>query len=215
MAPYLDRFKSIWKPDGPVTSKDQTLITHKTFIFCSHCVFVNLNLSSWTLLCAIFCVFTSVPGVCVCMCSDSEMEIEAEHYTNGVIEGSSARIMNGTYKHEEILQPDDNSIGNGVTGTCRNSTHSHTHTQAHTHRQMGMIVHATYTYIHLHRLYMLLLETYKQYQTLFFLMLHFYIFCCLLLFCLFPHIFFTLSLQHDVCTLTTCARVFVASRWGL
>ncbi|XP_077452311.1 ran-binding protein 10 [Stigmatopora argus] len=48
--------------------------------------------------------------------SDSEMEIEAEHYTNGVVEGSSARIMNGTYKHEEILQPDDNSIGNGVTG---------------------------------------------------------------------------------------------------
>ncbi|XP_034443749.1 ran-binding protein 10 isoform X3 [Hippoglossus hippoglossus] len=47
--------------------------------------------------------------------SDSEMEIEAEHYTNGVVEGSSARIMNGTYKHEEILQPDDNSIGNGVT----------------------------------------------------------------------------------------------------
>lgn len=45
------------------------------------------------------------------------MEIEAEHYTNGVVEGSSARIMNGTYKHEEILQPDDNSIGNGVTGT--------------------------------------------------------------------------------------------------
>uniref|UniRef100_A0A4W6E1L1 RAN binding protein 10 n=1 Tax=Lates calcarifer TaxID=8187 RepID=A0A4W6E1L1_LATCA len=45
--------------------------------------------------------------------SDSEMEIEAEHYTNGVAEGSSARIMNGTYKHEEILQPDDNSIGNG------------------------------------------------------------------------------------------------------
>jgi len=44
------------------------------------------------------------------------MEIEAEHYTNGVVESSSARIMNGTYKHEEILQPDDNSIGNGVTG---------------------------------------------------------------------------------------------------
>ncbi|XP_024137597.1 ran-binding protein 10 [Oryzias melastigma] len=46
--------------------------------------------------------------------SDSEMEIEAEHYTNGIVDGSSARIMNGTYKHEEILQPDDNSIGNGV-----------------------------------------------------------------------------------------------------
>ncbi|XP_019960456.1 ran-binding protein 10 isoform X3 [Paralichthys olivaceus] len=54
--------------------------------------------------------------------SDSEMEIEAEHYTNGVVEGSSARIMNGTYKHEEILQPDDNSIGNGVTAdeSCSN-----------------------------------------------------------------------------------------------
>uniref|UniRef100_A0A8D0DFA2 RAN binding protein 10 n=1 Tax=Sander lucioperca TaxID=283035 RepID=A0A8D0DFA2_SANLU len=47
--------------------------------------------------------------------SDSEMEIEAEHYTNGVVEGSSARIMNGTYKHEEILQPDDNSIDEGCT----------------------------------------------------------------------------------------------------
>lgn len=56
----------------------------------------------------------------VCVCSDSEMEIEAEHYTNGLVEASSTRIMNGTYKHEEILQPDDNSIGNGVTGT-----HSH------------------------------------------------------------------------------------------
>ncbi|KAL6107256.1 ranbp10 [Pungitius sinensis] len=53
--------------------------------------------------------------------SDSEMEVEAEHYTNGVVEGSSARIMNGTYKHEEILQPDDNSIGNGVTDeSCSN-----------------------------------------------------------------------------------------------
>lgn len=47
--------------------------------------------------------------------SDSEMEIEGEHYHNGVAEGSTARIMNGTYKHEEILQPDDNSIGNGIT----------------------------------------------------------------------------------------------------
>lgn len=52
------------------------------------------------------------------------MEIEAEHYTNGVVEGSSARIMNGTYKHEEILQTDDNSIGNGVAGT---NTHTHTY----------------------------------------------------------------------------------------
>ncbi|XP_075998156.1 ran-binding protein 10 isoform X4 [Genypterus blacodes] len=47
--------------------------------------------------------------------SDSEMEIEAEHYSNGVTEGSSARIMNGTYKHEEILQQDDNSLANVVT----------------------------------------------------------------------------------------------------
>uniref|UniRef100_A0A671M2Z5 Ran-binding protein 10-like n=1 Tax=Sinocyclocheilus anshuiensis TaxID=1608454 RepID=A0A671M2Z5_9TELE len=48
--------------------------------------------------------------------SDSEMEIEAEHYSNGVTE-SSTRIMNGTYKHQEILQADDNSVGNGVAGT--------------------------------------------------------------------------------------------------
>uniref|UniRef100_A0A673HEZ0 Ran-binding protein 10 n=1 Tax=Sinocyclocheilus rhinocerous TaxID=307959 RepID=A0A673HEZ0_9TELE len=41
--------------------------------------------------------------------SDSEMEIEAEHYSNGVTE-SSTRIMNGTYKHQEILQADDNSV---------------------------------------------------------------------------------------------------------
>ncbi|XP_029008762.1 ran-binding protein 10 [Betta splendens] len=52
--------------------------------------------------------------------SDSEMEIEAEHYTNGVVESSSARIMNGTYKHEEILQPDDNSISNGFADDCSN-----------------------------------------------------------------------------------------------
>uniref|UniRef100_A0A673J1M4 Ran-binding protein 10-like n=1 Tax=Sinocyclocheilus rhinocerous TaxID=307959 RepID=A0A673J1M4_9TELE len=45
--------------------------------------------------------------------SDSEMEIEAEHYSNGVTE-SSTRIMNGTYKHQEILQADDSSVGNGV-----------------------------------------------------------------------------------------------------
>ncbi|XP_032436301.1 ran-binding protein 10 [Xiphophorus hellerii] len=54
--------------------------------------------------------------------SDSEMEIEAEHYTNGVVDGSSARIMNGTYRHEEILQPDDNSICNGVTDEGRRSS---------------------------------------------------------------------------------------------
>lgn len=41
------------------------------------------------------------------------MEIEAEHYSNGVTE-SSTRIMNGTYKHQEILQADENSVGNGV-----------------------------------------------------------------------------------------------------
>lgn len=64
----------------------------------------------------------------MCVFSDSEMEVEAEHYTNGVVEGSSARIMNGTYKHEEILQPDDNSIGNGVTGKF---SHTHTHTHLH------------------------------------------------------------------------------------
>ncbi|CAK6973213.1 ran-binding protein 10 isoform X2 [Scomber scombrus] len=54
--------------------------------------------------------------------SDSEMDIETEHYTNGVVESSSARIMNGTYKHEEILQPDDNSIGNGVTDEGYNNS---------------------------------------------------------------------------------------------
>uniref|UniRef100_A0A8C9TZW0 RAN binding protein 10 n=1 Tax=Scleropages formosus TaxID=113540 RepID=A0A8C9TZW0_SCLFO len=42
--------------------------------------------------------------------ADSEMEIEAEHYTNGVADSSSARIMNGTYKHEEILQTDNHSL---------------------------------------------------------------------------------------------------------
>uniref|UniRef100_A0A8C7CJ48 RAN binding protein 10 n=1 Tax=Oncorhynchus kisutch TaxID=8019 RepID=A0A8C7CJ48_ONCKI len=46
--------------------------------------------------------------------SDSEMEIEAEHYTNGVAENSSTRIMNGTYKHQEILQAEDGSLDNGV-----------------------------------------------------------------------------------------------------
>lgn len=45
------------------------------------------------------------------------MEIEAEHYSNGVAENSSTRIMNGTYKHQEIMQGDDNSVGNGVAGT--------------------------------------------------------------------------------------------------
>lgn len=45
------------------------------------------------------------------------MEIEAEHYSNGVPENSSTRIMNGTYKQQEIMQGDDNSVGNGVAGT--------------------------------------------------------------------------------------------------
>lgn len=54
--------------------------------------------------------------------SDSEMEIEAEHYTNGVVvDGLSARIMNGTYRHGEILQPDDNSICNGLTDKGRSN----------------------------------------------------------------------------------------------
>ncbi|XP_048173085.1 ran-binding protein 10 isoform X3 [Corvus hawaiiensis] len=42
--------------------------------------------------------------------SDSEMEMEADHYPNGVLENSSTRIMNGTYKHEEILQTDESSM---------------------------------------------------------------------------------------------------------
>ncbi|ETE61807.1 Ran-binding protein 10, partial [Ophiophagus hannah] len=42
---------------------------------------------------------------------DSEMEMEAEHYPNGILENSATRIMNGTYKHEEILQTDDSSMG--------------------------------------------------------------------------------------------------------
>uniref|UniRef100_A0A8C4YX40 RAN binding protein 10 n=1 Tax=Gadus morhua TaxID=8049 RepID=A0A8C4YX40_GADMO len=44
---------------------------------------------------------------------DSEMEIESEHYSNGVAERSSAaaaaRVMNGTYKHQEVLQTDTSS----------------------------------------------------------------------------------------------------------
>ncbi|XP_065516996.1 ran-binding protein 10-like [Lathamus discolor] len=42
--------------------------------------------------------------------SDSEMEMEAEHYSNRDPERSSTRIMNGTYKHEEILQADESSM---------------------------------------------------------------------------------------------------------
>ncbi|XP_074058327.1 ran-binding protein 10 isoform X1 [Macrotis lagotis] len=45
--------------------------------------------------------------------SDSEMEMEAEHYPNGVVENSSTRIMNGAYKHEEILQTDESSMEDG------------------------------------------------------------------------------------------------------
>lgn len=60
--------------------------------------------------------------VCVFVHSDSEMEIEAEHYSNGVAENSSTRIVNGTYKHQEIMQGDDNSVGNGVTGTDKYQT---------------------------------------------------------------------------------------------
>uniref|UniRef100_A0A672S833 Ran-binding protein 10-like n=1 Tax=Sinocyclocheilus grahami TaxID=75366 RepID=A0A672S833_SINGR len=52
---------------------------------------------------------SAVDCVFLCVDSDSEMEIEAEHYSNGVTE-SSTRIMNGTYKHQEILQADDNSV---------------------------------------------------------------------------------------------------------
>lgn len=50
--------------------------------------------------------------------------MEAEHYPNGVLENSSTRIMNGTYKHEEILQTDESSMGRaseagGVKGNKR------------------------------------------------------------------------------------------------
>uniref|UniRef100_A0A8C9T7X3 RAN binding protein 10 n=1 Tax=Scleropages formosus TaxID=113540 RepID=A0A8C9T7X3_SCLFO len=50
--------------------------------------------------------------------SDSEMEIEAEHYTNGVADSSSARIMNGTYKHEEILQTDNHNESDQPRQLC-------------------------------------------------------------------------------------------------
>ncbi|XP_059916885.1 ran-binding protein 10 [Gadus macrocephalus] len=51
--------------------------------------------------------------------SDSEMEIESEHYSNGVAERSSAaaaaaRVMNGTYKHQEVLQTDTSSSSSRV-----------------------------------------------------------------------------------------------------
>lgn len=54
----------------------------------------------------------------MCVCSDSEMEMEAEHYSNGVVEGCSTQVMNGSYNHEEMLQQDDLSIGNGIKGTA-------------------------------------------------------------------------------------------------
>lgn len=38
------------------------------------------------------------------------MEIEGEVYANGVLDNTSTRIMNGTYKHEEILQNDESSM---------------------------------------------------------------------------------------------------------
>uniref|UniRef100_A0A3B5AN88 RAN binding protein 10 n=1 Tax=Stegastes partitus TaxID=144197 RepID=A0A3B5AN88_9TELE len=71
----------------------------------------DLSKHNWCHLVNIYLKF-KIPELLLCFVnSDSEMEIEAEHYTNGVVEGSSARIMNGTYKHEEILQPDDNNEG--------------------------------------------------------------------------------------------------------
>ena len=52
--------------------------------------------------------------------------MESEPYTNGVTD-SSSRAMNGTYKHQELLQPDD-SLGNGLAGT-------HTHADRRTQPQ--------------------------------------------------------------------------------
>ncbi|CAL8292675.1 unnamed protein product [Boreogadus saida] len=50
--------------------------------------------------------------------SDSEMEIESEHYSNGVAERSSAaaaaRVVNGTYKHQEVLETDTSSSSSRV-----------------------------------------------------------------------------------------------------
>uniref|UniRef100_A0A8C8H779 Ran-binding protein 10 n=1 Tax=Oncorhynchus tshawytscha TaxID=74940 RepID=A0A8C8H779_ONCTS len=51
--------------------------------------------------------------------TDSEMEIEAEHYTNGVAENSSTRIMNGTYKHQEILCASRQLCGGNQAATER------------------------------------------------------------------------------------------------
>uniref|UniRef100_A0A667X5I4 RAN binding protein 10 n=1 Tax=Myripristis murdjan TaxID=586833 RepID=A0A667X5I4_9TELE len=64
-------------------------------------------------------VILMIVCVCVCVCSDSEMEIEAEHYANGVVEGSSARIMNGTYKHQEILHSSRQLCGGNQAATER------------------------------------------------------------------------------------------------
>uniref|UniRef100_A0A8C2ARZ3 Ran-binding protein 10 n=1 Tax=Cyprinus carpio TaxID=7962 RepID=A0A8C2ARZ3_CYPCA len=60
---------------------------------------------------AVDCVFW-------CVDSDSEMEIEAEHYSNGVTE-SSTRIMNGTYKHQEILCSSRQLCGGNQAATER------------------------------------------------------------------------------------------------
>lgn len=80
---------------------------------------------------------SAVDCVFLCVDSDSEMEIEAEHYSNGVTE-SSTRIMNGTYKHQEILQADDNSVGNGVAGTGHARTPHMQDFQHHTQQAVRM-----------------------------------------------------------------------------
>uniref|UniRef100_A0A8C5BZF3 RAN binding protein 10 n=1 Tax=Gadus morhua TaxID=8049 RepID=A0A8C5BZF3_GADMO len=73
------------------------------------CVCVCLCVCACACACVCVCVCVRV-CVRVCVCSDSEMEIESEHYSNGVAERSSAaaaaRVMNGTYKHQEVLQTD-------------------------------------------------------------------------------------------------------------
>uniref|UniRef100_A0A674BDL0 RAN binding protein 10 n=1 Tax=Salmo trutta TaxID=8032 RepID=A0A674BDL0_SALTR len=46
-------------------------------------------------------------------------DIEAEHYTNGVAENSSTRIMNGTYKHQEILCASRQLCGGNQAATER------------------------------------------------------------------------------------------------
>uniref|UniRef100_A0A8C1PHM6 RAN binding protein 10 n=1 Tax=Cyprinus carpio TaxID=7962 RepID=A0A8C1PHM6_CYPCA len=61
---------------------------------------------------------SAVDCVFLCVDSDSEMEIEAEHYSNGVTE-SSTRIMNGTYKHQEILCSSRQLCGGNQAATER------------------------------------------------------------------------------------------------